>query len=117
MSAPWFNLPGDPMVSVIVTCLAKLVGVLLIYMVILGFIRFYIRGTSAVASASRMVAGIGAGVPFAAWMTKIFGSHFDVLSRDQSFETFVLLFFVGITVVLANFVNRFEPPSPGRTPP
>jgi hypothetical protein len=103
MNEPWFQLPGDPVVSQVMTVLAKVGGLFVLYMIILMIIRYYVSADSVPVNAIRRIVGVAIGVPFAAGMTRIFEGHFYI--PDKQFETLLFLIFIGFVSGLAAFVN------------
>lgn len=104
MNEPLFQLPGDPAISQIVTVLAKVGGLFLLYMILLMVIRYYVSADSLAVNAIRRVVGIAIGIHFAACSTRVFESHFYI--PDTHFETLVFVVFVALTAAITGFVNQ-----------
>jgi hypothetical protein len=105
MSEPWFQLPGVPAVSQIVTVLTQVGGLFILFMIILMVIKYYIPADSVAVNAIRRFVGLGVGVPFAACMTRVFENHFFVPSIQS--ETMLFLIFVALCAAISAFVNQF----------
>lgn len=111
MNEPWFQLPGVPAVSQIATVLAKVGGLLLLYMIILMIFRYYVSADTLPVNGIRRGVGIAIGVPFAAGMTWIFEGHFPV--PNQQFETLLFIVFIAFVAAIAGFIN--PPPRKEKT--
>jgi len=107
MNGEWFQIPGDPVVSQIVTVLAKVGSLFLIYMLILVIISFYLNSRSNVANAIRRLIGIAIGIPFSACMTHVLNRQFFIY--DNQFATFVFIVFIVFCSAITAFINQPEP--------
>ncbi|OGV70359.1 MAG: hypothetical protein A2283_14010 [Lentisphaerae bacterium RIFOXYA12_FULL_48_11] len=106
MNESWFQIPGDPVVGDIVSVVAKVGGLFLIYMLILVIATFYLNGRTNAGTAIRRFTGIAASVPFSACMTHILIRQFHIY--DKGFETFVFIVFIVFCCAITAFISQPE---------